>query len=129
MARGGDVPEHRGELDSARRWEGSGEGGRERLLRGPKGEERGEGASELRKWRTARLGASSSWHVERPSSACAQEDGAAWLGREASGRIRERGGEFVREERRVAGGETAMNGEATALRQGRRRWWRGQFCK
>ena len=55
MARGGGVPERRGELDSARGWEGSGEGGRERALCEQKGEERGEGTCEMEKWRTA-------WH-------------------------------------------------------------------
>ena len=111
----------RGELNSARRWEGSGEGGRERALHELKGEEWAEGIGRWRKG--AWHGASSPWRFERPASACAQGDGAAWRGREASGRIRERGGEFGRGGRRVAGGETATNGEATALRQGRRRWW------
>ena len=62
---GGGARACRGELNSARGWERSGEGGRERLLRGPKGEERGEGASELKKWRTARLSALSPWRIER----------------------------------------------------------------
>ena len=55
MAHGG-ARALRGEPDSARRWEESGEGGQEHLLREPKGDERGEGASELGKWRTARRG-------------------------------------------------------------------------
>ena len=80
----------KGELDSARRWEGSGEGGREHALRELKGEERAEGTGRWR--RGARHGASSPWRFERQASACAQGDGAAWRGREASGRIRERGG-------------------------------------
>ena len=42
-------------------------------------------AGEMEKWRTARLGASSPWRVERPSSTCVQGGGAAWRGREASG--------------------------------------------
>ena len=53
MARGGGVPECRRELDSARGWEGSGEGGRERVLRKPKGKERSEGVGEMEKGRTA----------------------------------------------------------------------------
>ena len=52
------VPAHRSELDSAQGWDGSGEGGRERVLREPKGKERGEGAGEMEKRRMARLGAS-----------------------------------------------------------------------
>ena len=52
MAHGG-ARARRGELDSAQGWEGSGEGGREHLLREPKGKKRGEGMSELWKWRTA----------------------------------------------------------------------------
>ena len=55
------------------------------MLRELKGEKRAESAGEMEKWRTARLGASSPWHVERPSSACVQGGGAAWRGREASG--------------------------------------------
>ena len=43
MARGG-ARAYWGELDSARGWEGSGEGGRERVLCERKGKERGEGA-------------------------------------------------------------------------------------
>ena len=111
MARGGAIPERRGELDSARGWEGSGEGGRERTLHELKWEERAKGAGRWR--RGARHGALSPWRFERPASACAQGDGAAWWGREASGRIRERGGEFGRVEWRVACSETATNGEAT----------------
>ena len=48
------VPAHRSELDSAQGWDGSGEGGRERVLREPKGKERSEGAVEMEKGRTAR---------------------------------------------------------------------------
>jgi len=58
-ARGGGVPERRGELDSARIWEGSGQGGRERALRELKRKERTEGAGRWR--RGARHGTSSSW--------------------------------------------------------------------
>jgi len=43
-------------------------------------------AGEMEKGRTARLGASSPWRFERPSSACAQGNGTAWRDREASGR-------------------------------------------
>ena len=46
MARGGDVPERRGELDPARGWEGSGEGDREHVLREQQGKESGEGAGQ-----------------------------------------------------------------------------------
>ena len=53
MARGG-ARVCRGELDSARGWEGSGEGGRERVLREPKGKERSEGTGKMEKGRTAR---------------------------------------------------------------------------
>ena len=100
------------------------------MLREPKGKERGKGASELGKWRTARRG-----------RGVAVAFRAAVLGVRAGRRRRVarsrnieeeprvRGGGFGRGARRVAGGETATNGEATALRQGRRRWWRGQFCK
>ena len=128
MAHGG-ARALRGEPDSARRWEGSGEGGREHLLREPKGKERGEGASELGKWRTARRGRCVAVAFRAAVlGMCAGR--RRRVGRSRSvGRIRERVGDFGREERRVIGGETAMNGEATALRQGRRRWWRGQFCK
>ena len=47
------APEHRGELDSARGWGGSGEGGRKCALRELKGKEKGEGAGEMEKGRTA----------------------------------------------------------------------------
>ena len=40
----GEARVRRGELDSAQGWEGSGEGGRECVLRERKGKERGEGA-------------------------------------------------------------------------------------
>ena len=43
MARGG-ARAYRGELDSARGWEGSGEEGRERVLREQKEKDKGEGA-------------------------------------------------------------------------------------
>ena len=54
----GEARVRRGELDSAQGWEGSGEGGRERVLCEPKGKEKAEGAGEMEKRRTARLGAS-----------------------------------------------------------------------
>ena len=44
MARGGGVPECRRELNSARGWEGSGEEGRECVLREQKEKDKGEGA-------------------------------------------------------------------------------------
>ena len=47
-----------GKPDLARGWERSGEGGRERLLCELKGVEKAEGAGEIEKRRTARLGAS-----------------------------------------------------------------------
>ena len=45
----------------------------------------------------------SPWRFERPSSACAQGNGAAWRGREASGRNRGWGGGFGRGGRCMAG--------------------------
>ena len=50
-----------------------------------KGGEPGRGRKRAEKWRTARLGAFVAVARRRPSSACAQGDGAAWRGREASG--------------------------------------------
>ena len=46
---GGDALACRSELDSAREWEGSEEGSRERALRELKGEERAEGAGRWRR--------------------------------------------------------------------------------
>ena len=48
----GEARVRRGELDSAQGWEGSGEGGRERVLCEPKGKEKAEGAGEMEKRRT-----------------------------------------------------------------------------
>jgi len=59
--------------------------------------------SQLRWRRGARHDALSPWRFERPSSACAQGNGAAWRGREASGRNRGWGGGFGRRAQRVAG--------------------------
>jgi hypothetical protein len=117
---GGGALAGRGEPDSARGWERSGEGGREHLLHGPKVEERGEGASELKKWRTARLGASSPWRVERPSSACAQGGGAAWRGRETSGETEDRGGPGARH---VADGAGVRRRTPSSRRETERERW------
>ena len=69
-----------------------GEGG-DSFARASRGRKRAEN------WRTTRLGVSSPWRVECPSSACVQGDGAAWRDRDASGEARD--GEAVRA-RRVA---------------------------
>jgi len=100
MARGG-ARAYRGELDSARGWEGSGEGGRERVLRAQR-RKRGARAQ------VGRLGTSSPCRFERTSSACAHGDGAAWRDRETSGRIRRRGKRFWPGARRVAGQVAAL---------------------
>jgi hypothetical protein len=97
---------HRGEPDSARRWEESGEGGREHLLREPKGKERGKGASELGNWRTTRrvLGVAMTFRAAvlgvragrrrrvARSRSVGEDPGAGrrvWPGREARGRWRD----------------------------------------
>jgi hypothetical protein len=62
-----------------------------------------------------RLSMSSSWRFERPSSVCAQGDGAAWRGRETLGRNQGRGRRFWPGARHVAGqSSTPAHGAVTA---------------
>ena len=117
-ARGGGVPERRGELDSARIWEGSGQGGRERALRELKRKERTEGAGRWR--RGARHGTA---RRRRGGSAFNLDvravDGDAWRGRDASGRNRGRRGLGTQ---RVAGQVADAGGERRHGEKTERRW-------
>ena len=79
---------------------GSRGGGRRLVCKAHGREESQQRRKRAENWRTTRLGASSLWRVERPSSVCVQGDGAAWRDRDASGEARD--GEAVRA-RRVAG--------------------------
>ena len=87
------------------------------MMREHKGKERAEGTVEMEKGRTARLNVSSFLSVRagRRRRVARSRD----FGEEPGAR----GGGFGREGWRVAGGETATDGEATVLRHGRRRWW------
>ena len=78
---------------------GSRGGGRRLVCKAHGREESQQRRKRAENWRTTRLGASSLWRVERPSSVCVQGDGAAWRDRDASGEARD--GEAVRA-RRVA---------------------------
>ena len=95
-------------------------GGWECLLREPKGEERGEGASELKKLRTARLGASSG-HPPRARREVAPRGEAERL-REKPG-TREGRGLGTWPTAPPCGGEHRRHGEKQRGRDGVRAIW------